>query len=200
MKQLIFTGIVVFAIALLFTFTGSSKGNSASSYKNPVHNFLWADTVVPVKIQLEQTTMNDMFVLFIRDTAATTESMKDLFNKDYGELMQFVQQNNLQPRKFMAWYYSMQAPWPIDVAVETNQLPATLTGRIQSRTEKGGAVLIAHIRGPYDQVGQAYAAIQKSLGENHLKSKSAPFEVYITDPATAKDPSEIQTDVYQPVE
>ena len=200
MKQLIFTGMVVFAFALSFSFTGLSKVPSASFYQYSVHHFLSADTAVPVKIQLEQMTMNDMFVLFITDTAATTESMKDLFNKDYGELMQFVQKNNLQPLKFMAWYYSMKAPWSLDVAIETNQSPATLTGRIQSRTEKGGAVLVAHIWGPYDQVGHAYSAIQKLIGEKNLKAKSAPFEVYITDPSTAKRPSEIQTDVYQPIE
>ena len=200
MKQLIFTAMVVLAFGMPFTFTGLSKIPSASFDQNTVHHFLSADTAVPVKIQLEQMTIKDMVVLYIRDTAATTESMKDLFNKDYGELMQFVQKNNLQPLKFMARYYSMKAPWSMDVAIETDQLPATLTSRIQSRTEKGGTVLVAHIWGPYDQVGQAYSAIQKLIGEKNLKAKSTPFEVYITDPSTAKRPSEIQTDVYQPIE
>jgi hypothetical protein len=73
--------------------------------------------------------------------------MAEVFNKDYGELLRYVQQNNLHPLKFMAWYHTLQAPWPIDVAVATNQLPETLSGRIQSRAESGGAVLIAHIWG-----------------------------------------------------
>jgi effector-binding domain-containing protein len=38
------------------------------------------------------------------------------------------------------------------------------------------------------------------MNENNRKAKSAPFEVYINDPAMVKDPSEIQTDVYQPLE
>jgi hypothetical protein len=55
----------------------------------------------------------------------------------------------------MAWYYSSQPPWPIDVAVETNKIPSQLTGRIQTRTLEGGEVLIAHMWGPYDQAGRA---------------------------------------------
>ena len=60
--------------------------------------------------------------------------------------------------------------------------------------------MIAHILGPYDQVGQAYTAIGKWMNENHREAKSAPFEVYINDPASVKDPSEIETDVYQPLQ
>jgi effector-binding domain-containing protein len=88
----------------------------------------------------------------------------------------------------------------MDVAVETNQVPTELSGRIQSRTQKGGQVLIAHMWGPYDQVGQAYTQIENWLKENKRQAKEPSFEVYVNDPSAVKDPSEIQTDVYQPIE
>ncbi|MGZ8518270.1 MAG: GyrI-like domain-containing protein, partial [Chitinophagaceae bacterium] len=64
----------------------------------------------------------------------------------------------------------------------------------------GGDVLIAHTWGPYDQVGQAYLKIENWLKENNRKPKGNPFEVYLNDPAAVKSPSEIRTDVYQPLE
>ena len=155
---------------------------------------------IPVKITLDKTAFNDMNILFITDTAATTEGIKDVLGKAYGEIMQFVQKNRLQPLKFMAWYGSSQPPWIMDVAVEVNKTPETASGRVHSKVQPGGEVLIAHIWGPYDQVGQAYIAIGKWMNENHRQAKSASFEVYINDPATVKDPSEIQTDVYQQLE
>jgi effector-binding domain-containing protein len=161
-----------------------------------------SDYILPdtVKIELQKTSFNDMPVLFIKDTAVSTEKMKDVFGKDYGELMQFITNNKLQPLKFMAWYRSVKAPWFVDVAVQTDRVPNELSGRIQSRIQKGGEVLIAHMWGPYDQVGQAYAKIENWLKENNRKAKGNPFEVYINDPSSVKSPSEIQTDVYQPIE
>jgi effector-binding domain-containing protein len=161
---------------------------------------LWVNDTIPVKITLDKTAFNDMNILFITDTAATTDGIKDVLGKAYGEIMQFVQQNQLQPLKFMAWYGSVQPPWIMNVAVEIDKIPEAATGRIHYKVQPGGEVLIAHILGPYDQVGQAYSAIGKWMNENHRQAKSAPFEVYINDPASVKDPSEIQTDVYQPLE
>jgi effector-binding domain-containing protein len=142
-----------------------------------------------------------MAVLYIHDTAETTEAVKDVLGKGYGELMQFIGANKLQPIKFMAWYYAIQPPWPIDIAVETNKITGQLlSGRIRSRIQPGGEVVIAHMRGPYDQVSLAYIQIENWLKKNKRKAKGSPFEVYLNDPNTVKSPAEIQTDIYQPIE
>ena len=158
------------------------------------------DTITPVKVKLEQTSFNDMNILFIADTASTTAAISDVLGKGYGELMQFVSADKLQPKKFLAWYYAMRPPWPVDVAVETDKKPETTTGRIHSRIQPGGEVIIAHMWGPYDQVSEAYIEIQNWLKENNRKAKGNPFEVYINNPDMVKDPSEIQTDIYQPLQ
>lgn len=158
------------------------------------------DTIVPVKVELEKTTCKDMKVLFIKDTATTTEAIQEIIGKGYTELMQYITDNQLKPEKFMAWYYAMQPPWPMDIAVETDKLPAELKGRIQSRIQPGGEVVIAHVWGPYDQVGTAYTAIAEWMKKNNRKAKAAPFEVYLNDPFAVKSPMEIRTDVYQFIE
>jgi effector-binding domain-containing protein len=187
-----------FALLWLFIICISSTQRPATILSVPKQ--FWINDTIPAKITLDKTAFKDMNILFITDTAATTEGIKDVLGKAYGEIMQFMQQNQLQPLKFMAWYGSSQAPWIMDIAVEVNKPPGTASGRIHSKVQPGGEVLIAHILGPYDQVGQAYAAIGKWMNENHREAKSAPFEVYINDPASVKDPSEIETDVYQPLQ
>ena len=200
MKQslLRFTGILV--ICILFSFVIPAKRTSVLSFQNPPTNSKIQDTVIPVKVELEKTSFKDMSVLFISDTAATTQTIKDILGRGYGELMEFIQQNKLQPQKFIAWYYTAQPPWPMDVAVETASIPRKLSGRIQSRIQKGGDVLIAHMWGPYDQVSIAYIKIENWLKENNLKAKGNPFEIYLNDPAAVKNPLEIRTDIYQPIE
>lgn len=141
-----------------------------------------------------------MLILYFNDTAVATETVKEVLGKGYGELMQFIQQNKLQPQRFMAWYYSTQPPWPLDVAVEIISVPLKLSGRVRSRIQKGGDVLIAQVEGPYDQFGKAYEKIANWLKENKRKAKGNPFEVYLNDPSAAKSASEIRTDIYQPIE
>ena len=188
------------SIAVLFSFTIPAKRSDVFSFSDAKTNSNIQDTVIPLKVQLENTSFKDMSVLYINDTAAATETIKDVLGKGYGELMQFIQQNKLQPQRFMAWYYSTQPPWPMDVAVETVRIPPELSGRIRSRIQKGGDVLIAHAWGPYDQVGMAYVKIENWLKENKRKAKGNPFEVYLNDPSAVKSPSEIRTDIYQPIE
>jgi len=180
-------------------FAGSRKPGAINPAGHLSH-FQLADTSVPVKIQLEKTTFNDMVILFIPDTASQTQAMASVLGKGYGELMKYTQENHLNLRKFLAFYYSVQPPWIMDIAVETDKMPSELQGRIKSRVEKGGEVLIAHMWGPYSEAGRAYAEIKDWLKQNKRIARENPFEVYLNDPAMVKDPSEIQTDIYQPLQ
>lgn len=200
MKRSFFRLAGIMMMVILFSFRIPANKPDIFSFPDIQTTITTRDTIIPVKVQLEKTSFKDMAVLFIHDTATTTENIKDVLGKSYGELMQFIQQNRLQPQKFLAWYYSMQPPWPMDVAVETINIPANLSGRIQSRIQKGGEVLLAHMWGPYDQVSNAYLKIESWLKENKRIAKGSPFEVYLNDPSAVKSPSEIRTDIYQPIE
>ena len=191
MRHVLLTAATITTLSIFIVF---QKINTSSGRSNI--NYIQDS----VKVELEETSFKDMPVLFINDTASSTEQISNILGKDYGELMQFIQNNKLQPQKFMAWYYSMQPPWRMDVAVQTNSIPEQLNGNIQSRIQKGGKVLIAHMWGPYNQVSQAYIKIENWVKENKRKAKGNPFEVYLNDPATVKSQYEIQTDIYQPIE
>lgn len=204
-KSIVFITVMISACINPFAVGGSASDRIdteprwRSNYTGGL-NLLQQDTTVPVKIHLEKTSFDDMIILFISDTANETQEIGTIFNNDYAELMRFVRENQLAPKRFLAWYYSVRSPWIMDVAVETDRLPSELKGRVKSRIEKGGEVFIAHMLGPYSELGKAYTQIENWLNQNKRLAKGKPFEVYLNDPFTVKDPSEIQTDIYQPLQ
>ena len=54
--------------------------------------------------------------------------------------------------------------------------------------------------GPYDQLPDAYAAIEAWMDSNGRAARSAPWELYVTDPAEHPDPKDWRTEVYWPLE
>lgn len=196
MKKLIFYTIPVLAVVPLTLVLSATYPLLHSFSKSATRSFE-QDTV---KIILEETRFKDIPILYITDTALTTANISEVLGKGYGELMQYINGNKLRPGKFMAWYNTTQPPWQIDIAVETDKIPKLLNGgRIKSRIQEGGAVLIAHVWGPYDQVSKAYEQIGDWMKKNNRKAKGNSFEVYINDPGAVKSSAEIQTDVYQPL-
>ena len=142
MKKIFFITLVISSCIHAFAFHGGSICVNARNHfhyfdaYNAGMAFLRPDTVVPVKIQLEKTSFNDMAILFISDTAKQIQDMGSVLSKGYSELMKYVQENQLRSKKFLAWYYSAQPPWIMDIAVETDKLPSELRGRIKSRIAK----------------------------------------------------------------
>lgn len=54
--------------------------------------------------------------------------------------------------------------------------------------------------GAYSQMGMAYAAVMKWIEENGYKISCAPFDVYLNDPRQVKDPAELLTEVWFPIQ
>lgn len=175
-----------------------------------IHAFSWilistnlwsvqvSDTAKKPTVTLQDTLLYSMVILTIRDTAASQKNLSGVFSKDYRELFTYIHQNGLRPGKIMARYYSYQPSFILDVAVEVDKLPTMTKGRIKIDMANGGNAIIAHYKGPYDQIGMAYVAIENWLKERNKIADGRPFEVYLNDPAMVQDPTELLTDVYQP--
>lgn len=72
-------------------------------------------------------------------------------------------------------------------------------GDIEQLTLPGGKVAAATHMGSYDQLNNAYQAIEQWISAAGLKSAGAPWEVYVTDPGAVPDPKDWRTDVFWPV-
>ncbi|OQP63773.1 hypothetical protein A3860_22800 [Niastella vici] len=183
-------------LGLMFMLLGVSrfyaipvKDNYMSTYQDS------AKTFIP-----EKTSLSSFNVLTVADTAFKVEDIGRLLGKGYGELFTYIDKHKLKAGKVMAFYNTPQLPFVFDAAVEVNRLPVGLTGKIKGKKIKGGDAVVVHYQGPYDQIGAAYAAITKWLKENNKKGVAQPFEVYLNDPVTVKDPQQLRTDVYQRIQ
>jgi len=189
----------LFALLIACHFLSFSAANNLEFPASEIIKKNMCDTVVKPSFQIQEIQLSPMCVLTINDTAATSSAIGPLLGKYYGELFRFISGQHLQPGRIMAFYYSSHEPFIFDAAVEVNKLPAELTNHIKSKRIEGGDAIVVHYQGAYDQIAVAYTAIGNWLQKNNKRAAEAPFEVYLNDPATVKDPALLRTDVYQKI-
>jgi AraC family transcriptional regulator len=73
-------------------------------------------------------------------------------------------------------------------------------GEVLAETLPGGPVATTTHLGPYDQLQNAYAAVEEWIAANALRPNGAPWEAYANDPADHPDPQEWKTEVYWPLQ
>lgn len=176
--------------ACLFTFFGVSRFAC----------FAWQpalDTTRRPLISVEKTVLKPMKLLVIPETVFQEDEIGPIMNNDYDELFACIKKNSLQPGKVIAFYYAGDMPFTLDVAVEVNELPGILTGRIKALEIESGDAVVVHYQGPYVQLGVAYAELDRWLMANKRKAVQAPFEAYLNYPGAIKDQWELRTDLYQ---
>jgi effector-binding domain-containing protein len=154
------------------------------------------DAIKKPVVVLEQVVLQPMTVLFISDSTDMA-GLSKVISSGYGELFSFINQNGLKSGKVMAFYLSYANPISLQTAVEVDKVPATLTGRIESKVVDGGNAIVAHYTGPYEEMEMPYNAVTKWVKENNRQAKGMPFEVYLNSPDMVKDKYELKTDVYQ---
>jgi AraC family transcriptional regulator len=72
-------------------------------------------------------------------------------------------------------------------------------GEVKPGVLPAGPAVVAVHAGPYDQLGETYAAVERWMESNSLRPAGPPWEWYKTDPAAHPDPKDWRTEVYWPV-
>ncbi|MGD9902180.1 MAG: helix-turn-helix domain-containing protein [Vicinamibacterales bacterium] len=72
-------------------------------------------------------------------------------------------------------------------------------GDIEAGELPGGAVAVAMHAGPYEQLTDTYAAIERWMAANGVRPGGAPWESYLTDPADHPNQADWRTAVYWPI-
>jgi len=158
------------------------------------------DTVREPKMKLEETTVPDMIVLTIRDTAKTTNDIGPRLGADYGEIGAFMNKTGIAMANApMAWYHTIGEPFIFSAGVAVNKEPAEKpTGRIELTKIPGGKAIVVRFWGPYELTAKAYLLITDWLKKNNKQADGAPYDIYVSDPS-GKDPYDVQTDIYQKI-
>jgi AraC family transcriptional regulator len=79
-------------------------------------------------------------------------------------------------------------------------VPAAGEGEIEAIELPGGPAAFAVHAGPYDSLSETHAAIEAWIESGGHRSRGAPWEVYVTDPADHPDPADWRTEVFWPLE
>lgn len=77
--------------------------------------------------------------------------------------------------------------------------PAAGQGDVVAGVLPAGPVAVAVHAGPYDQLSETYAALERWIETNGLRTAGAPWESYVTDPGEHPDPADWRTEVFWPV-
>jgi AraC family transcriptional regulator len=77
--------------------------------------------------------------------------------------------------------------------------PAPGAGEIEAVVLPGGPAAVAVHAGPYDQLAETYAALERWIDTNGFKIAGPPWESYVTDPADHPDQNDWRTEVCWPL-
>jgi AraC family transcriptional regulator len=72
-------------------------------------------------------------------------------------------------------------------------------GEIEAGLLPGGPVAVGVHAGPYDQLIDTYAAVERWIEVGGFRTGGAPWESYTTDPAQHPDPADWRTEIYWPL-
>jgi effector-binding domain-containing protein len=155
----------------------------------------------PPVIKIDTTTATSLTVLYISDSASSSQEISEKLGLIYGhELGSFIAKKQLKMTgPPMAWYSGDSFPLLFEAGVPVDQAPAHLEGRIKLRKTMAGPAVVAHFWGPYELDPLGYKALVDWRSQNGKKAAGLPYEVYIGDPGVEKDPYKVQTDIIQPI-
>jgi effector-binding domain-containing protein len=151
--------------------------------------------VITEKVIPEQT------ALLIRDSAGP-KTYSEVMGKGYGEMMAYIKSGNLKMTGppfaiYLKWdsvtFFSvMDLGIPVEKAEKGK-------GRIRVEKLPAQNAVVATYFGPYDKTETAYRALDQYCKETGKVETGGPWEIYVTDPMTEKDPMKVQTDIVFPV-
>ena len=126
------------------------------------------------------------------------DKLPDFFTKTYGKIYEAVKKSGIEANgPPCAIYYSMdeeKKETDLAAAVPVKGLEKDLEGFERVLIPKSKALKITHY-GSYENMGPAYAALEKYLKEHGLK-KDWTIEEYFSDPSVEKDPNKWKTNIY----
>lgn len=151
---------------------------------------------------VEELDVEPMPYIGIRTEMAMADLTPSFFNDNYRELSAFLKEDTTTitapPMAFYEVWDEENARTTVVVAFAT-----TSTKEPNDRVMKGmthqGKVLKVAFYGPYEATGAAHEALEAYASENNMQIVGAPYEVYVTSPASEPDTSKWLTEIYYPV-
>jgi AraC family transcriptional regulator len=121
-----------------------------------------------------------------------------------GAVFLHAQQNGMalagQPfTQYVEWgpgVWTIEAGLPV---AAPGKEPRASDSEVRANTLPGGPAATTTHMGPYEGLIGAHAAVQQWIEAQGLVAASAPWEVYVTDPADYPDPKDWKTEIFWPL-
>jgi AraC family transcriptional regulator len=138
-------------------------------------------------------------ILFIRRRVARSE-LQGMLAECFGKLYGYAQRAGLPLAGFPLARYVSTGPglWTVEAAVPL-VTPSAGEEDMQSGSLPAGPVALGVHAGPYDDLADTHAAIDRWIESNGYRPAGAPWEWYVTDPGEHPDPADWRTEVYWPI-
>lgn len=138
-------------------------------------------------------------VLFVRARSARHE-LATFIGQGIGQSFAHAQQSGLAMAGPPFTRYPGMTPGLLTIEAGVPLAAAgSGAGPVEAGELPGGAVLVAMHAGPYDQLAETYAAMERWMESKGVRPASAPWESYLTDPADHPDQADWRTAVYWPI-
>jgi effector-binding domain-containing protein len=151
-------------------------------------------------MNIEEIKTQDQNLMVMNDSAASSQEIGQKLGAIYGKIGACAAKCKMEVSGApAAWYNGPSAPWAFTAGMPFKTKCNNPDKGISMKEVKGGKAVVVHFFGPYDMTGKGYEAGQNYIKEKNLVAGDAPYEVYIGDPGTEKDPYKVQTDIVFPI-
>lgn len=139
-------------------------------------------------------------ILSIREKVKNSE-IKSKMGEMYGQLWMYMEKNKIivTGPPYAVYHDYDQENCDMECGFPTEG-QAKGEGNIVSSSVPGGRCVLEVHAGPYDNIMVTYELIQNYIHKEGLAPKKVMWERYINDPATVKDPNQLITEIYWPIE
>lgn len=151
-------------------------------------------------VSITRKEIEPMPFLFIRRQTSQTE-LQGTLGDCFGQVFTYCMKGGLEMAGFPLARYLKVGPGLMEVEAGVPLAkPAEGENEIQYCALPSGSVVFAEHGGPYDQLGDTHAAIERWIQEKGLQRAGPHWEWYVTDPAEHPDPANWRTNIYYPIE
>lgn len=150
-------------------------------------------------VSIERREIPEQPILFVRLRVARHE-LASAIGEGVGKAYPYAQRSGFAIAGHPITRYHSTGPglYDIDVCIPLDS-PAPGEGDVLAGVLPAGPAAVAVHIGPYDRLPETYAALERWMESNGLRSGGAPWESYVTDPGENPDAETWRTDVYWPV-
>jgi AraC family transcriptional regulator len=150
-------------------------------------------------ISIERRELVAQPILFIRRQAAQSE-IADVLGQCLGMVFGHCQKAGHAVAGQPFTRYPSAGPGLVTLEVGCPlAAPVPGDGEIEAGFLQSGAAAVAVHAGPYDQLRETYAAVERWMEDRGERPGGPPWEVYVTDPGDYPDPKDWRTEVYWPM-